>query len=102
MWAITLVSIDEEISISNVVRVMVTVHHIGDGNTGDIANRILQLPPDCWRCVDEYHAFGGDEEEGLIGTLCDHVCAIANVEDRIAFHTKIRSVCCSWQRSIDV
>ena len=65
--------VEDEDGAADVVGVGVAVDEVRDGQGGHVANGIEQLGADGGRVVDNDDAFGGDEEEGLVASVGDHV-----------------------------
>lgn len=76
----------EEVRATNVIRMGVGIDEVFDGGGSCVADCPLEFRCHCRGAVDYDDAVIaiGDEEEGLIGAVCNHVGAAAEVVDCVA------------------
>jgi len=76
--------VGKEVCSADVVAVGVGVDEVLDGLSSDVADGVLQFTSHSWRAVDYDDAFVfGDEDEGLVYTVSDHVGTFTKVVDCI-------------------
>lgn len=76
--------VGEEVGGAGVVGVGVGVDEVAHGEVGEVGDGILEVVAGGGGRVDDNDAVGGDEDEGLVGAVGDHVGALAEVADAVA------------------
>ena len=94
--------VDEQVCSTGMISVVMAVDEVCDRQVCNVANSILKLAAGGRRIVNEDNASRGDQDEGLVAAICDHISPTTEALDKVSLCTEIRTTGCSWEGSIDV